>query len=108
MIIPDSYIRAFVFLDRLWEQEHDDDLGALLGGMQLCDSDVGPSPFDPAFLEDWNIQAHMIPDDDGYETLVRFLRAKADWSPDSGYISRLADRMAKMEREQMLALWRSA
>jgi hypothetical protein len=108
MNIPISYRHAFAFLDIIWHNEKDDDLGALLGSMQICEGDQGLSTFDSAFLNDWNALAKQTHGDDGYETLIKFLQSKADWSAKSNYLSRLSVRMKSTERETMTQLWRGS
>lgn len=107
MQIPADYRASVAFLDSLWELERDDDLGALLSGMQVCDSDDGPFTRDPAFLDDWNKHALKIEGPHaGYDTLIAFLRGKAVRSRRTNFISRLADRL-ELERAKYITTWKA-
>lgn len=47
----EGYLAMISFLEKYYERTASDDIGALLGDLQL---DEDGSPFDPAVLEDWN------------------------------------------------------
>lgn len=47
----EGYLAMMSFLEKYYERTASDDIGALLGDLQL---DEDGSPFDPAVIEDWN------------------------------------------------------
>ncbi|MHB8415210.1 MAG: hypothetical protein ACYDB1_07510 [Acidiferrobacteraceae bacterium] len=103
-----DYLSGYTFLDMIWRKEGDEDLAALLSSMQVAEDG---RPFDPAFIDDWNLCRACVRQspDAGYETLILFLEEKsATWSGESNYLPDLVARMRSAEREDMHALWETA
>ena len=46
-----AYMAMFNFLEKYYELTHSDDIGALLGGMQILEDG---SPMDQALVRDWD------------------------------------------------------
>lgn len=100
-LIVKAYDRLLAFLDALWEEDRDSDLGALLGAMQRSSDG---QLLDPGLYEDWKDCLRNPPATlcEEYEAANRFIeRAARTWITDSDYLTRLPERMRSTERERL-------
>jgi hypothetical protein len=77
MTISEGYKIVFEFLDTIYFRTHPDDLGGILGSMQLDEDD---RPMDDAMSEDWLEAVRMITNDEKlsveqvYDAMIGFLK----------------------------------
>lgn len=52
-----AYAAMLAFLEDYYERTNSDDIGALLGDLQMDENNV---PFDPAVVNDWQIAINKV------------------------------------------------